>query len=236
MNFIREIAFGILVSAAFIQTGSAATIHRSFDFEEPLDTVGDHPSGMRIYHGDPRVVASFGDLDGQALLFNPNIHAYEQVEIRLGRRQSSYRIDFDVQTQGLVGSDYMFTMLMDTPTVQNVWLHGQGYIGSHAGGVGTFTDNQRMHFTIDVDFISRSFVIDTGGIAPTFTGVFNPSGSDIQDIRFALSPWKGGAEMDPTVYVGLDNIQISTIPVPGAVWLFGSALAGLGVWRRRTAA
>lgn len=31
----------------------------------------------------------------------------------------------------------------------------------------------------------------------------------------------------------LDNIQMSVVPVPAAVWLFGSALAGLGGWSRR---
>ena len=30
----------------------------------------------------------------------------------------------------------------------------------------------------------------------------------------------------------LDNVSVSAVPVPAAVWLFGSALAGLG-WMRR---
>jgi len=33
-------------------------------------------------------------------------------------------------------------------------------------------------------------------------------------------------------YVHIDNINVSAVPVPAAVWLFGSALAGLG-WIRR---
>jgi hypothetical protein len=35
--------------------------------------------------------------------------------------------------------------------------------------------------------------------------------------------------------VRLDDITVSAVPVPAAVWLFGSALAGLGWFRRRTA-
>ena len=31
---------------------------------------------------------------------------------------------------------------------------------------------------------------------------------------------------------GIDNIVVSAVPIPAAVWLFGSALAGLG-WMRR---
>ena len=36
--------------------------------------------------------------------------------------------------------------------------------------------------------------------------------------------------------VVVDNISVSAVPVPAAVWLFGSALAGLGWFRRRQAA
>lgn len=32
--------------------------------------------------------------------------------------------------------------------------------------------------------------------------------------------------------IGLDNIEVSLVPIPAAFWLFGSALAGLG-WLRR---
>jgi hypothetical protein len=37
---------------------------------------------------------------------------------------------------------------------------------------------------------------------------------------------------NPESLGGLDNIQVSVVPVPAAVWLFGSALAGLA-WLRR---
>jgi len=35
--------------------------------------------------------------------------------------------------------------------------------------------------------------------------------------------------------VGLDNIVVSTVPIPAAAWLFGSALLGLGWVRKRAA-
>ena len=34
----------------------------------------------------------------------------------------------------------------------------------------------------------------------------------------------------------LDNITLQAVPVPAAVWLFGSALAGLGFMRRKQTA
>jgi hypothetical protein len=37
------------------------------------------------------------------------------------------------------------------------------------------------------------------------------------------------------VGVTVDNIVVSAVPVPPAVWLFGSALGGLGWFRRKTA-
>ena len=37
-------------------------------------------------------------------------------------------------------------------------------------------------------------------------------------------------------FTGLDDIVVSTVPVPAAVWLFGSALAGLGWLKRKQSA
>jgi len=39
----------------------------------------------------------------------------------------------------------------------------------------------------------------------------------------------------PFSSIGLDNLRLTTVPIPGAVWLFGSALAGLGWMRRKQA-
>jgi hypothetical protein len=33
--------------------------------------------------------------------------------------------------------------------------------------------------------------------------------------------------------LGIDNISVNTVPIPAAVWLFGSGLAGLGFLRRK---
>jgi hypothetical protein len=38
------------------------------------------------------------------------------------------------------------------------------------------------------------------------------------------------------VYGHIDNIKVNVVPIPAAVWLFGSALAGLGWMRRRQTA
>jgi hypothetical protein len=43
-------------------------------------------------------------------------------------------------------------------------------------------------------------------------------------------------ENSSSTLLSLDNITVSTVPIPAAVWLFGSALAGLGWMRRRKTA
>jgi hypothetical protein len=41
------------------------------------------------------------------------------------------------------------------------------------------------------------------------------------------SSWQNLQKIEFEGYIGLDNIVVSKVPVPAAVWLFGSALAGL---------
>jgi len=45
-----------------------------------------------------------------------------------------------------------------------------------------------------------------------------------------------GTASDSVFFHGVDNISVSAVPVPAAAWLFGSALAGLGWIRRKSAA
>jgi hypothetical protein len=49
--------------------------------------------------------------------------------------------------------------------------------------------------------------------------------SNLESIEFGTS-MLGGAGI-------IDNITVSAVPIPAAVWLFGSALAGLGWFRRK---
>jgi hypothetical protein len=55
-------------------------------------------------------------------------------------------------------------------------------------------------------------VSDTAFTTITFVGIDNGNSSDLY---------------------GMDNVTYSGVPIPAAVWLFGSALAGLGWMRRR---
>jgi hypothetical protein len=61
------------------------------------------------------------------------------------------------------------------------------------------------------------------------TVLFDTSWSNLSSVDISFSV---GSAFEVGV---LDNIAVSTVPVPAAVWLFGSALMGLGWFRRKQA-
>jgi len=60
--------------------------------------------------------------------------------------------------------------------------------------------------------------------------VFGPAWQGIYSFKLISQAGFESAE------IGVDNVSISVVPVPAAVWLFGSALAGMGWLRRKQAA
>lgn len=82
--------------------------------------------------------------------------------------------------------------------------------------------------------ILTGFYADGGSITEEFL-IRTPNiwGSTVLDNR-----WTGleyvvfQSDLNDAFFSGLDNITLTAVPVPAAVWLFGSALAVLG-WTRR---
>ena len=75
-----------------------------------------------------------------------------------------------------------------------------------------------------------SFVADLGYISPgpAYTS-FDVAGfliDGINEVSFSTSATTGD------YVIGQVDLHYSAVPIPAAVWLFGSALAGLG-WMRR---
>jgi hypothetical protein len=87
--------------------------------------------------------------------------------------------------------------------------------------VGTKSAGGQVNF----DGLAISFPdgVETPGTLPDFSA-FN----DLVAIEFTVV----GAE----AFLGLDDIAVSTVPIPAAVWLFGSGLGLLGWFRRRQSA
>ena len=61
---------------------------------------------------------------------------------------------------------------------------------------------------------------------------FNGAWNNISTLVIEDSVFSFGALMPTTAGIRLDNFSATAVPLPAAVWLFGSALAGLG-WRSR---
>lgn len=177
---------------------------------------------------------SLGFMPDQPFIFDSNTG---QLGLTLGLGYDNYNLSFDIETNNIVDSLFTFRVLFDTPTVQTVDFHGSAGIStfnssssspSIYGNVGSFDDNVLMHVEIDVDLSNNLWTIDTG-LLPLFTGTFYADDNDVNSIRLDLSAWNGGATPDSTITTAIDNLVVSStvVPVPAAIWLFGSGLFGL---------
>lgn len=108
-----------------------------------------------------------------------------------------------------------------------------GYVGQvdSAGGGKTasfFSDIAYNYLAIHLGGTEVMFDFGSKGVAAGKTLSFTTSGQGFSNFR-AFSTIKAVTPTPPTP-------GTSTVPVPGAVWLFGSGLAGLIGMRRRKAA
>ena len=222
----------------------AGTVYFSSDFESAVDhgsTIDDNGYTLRTVFGDP-ALGTLGSLNGQALILNPSAaSSYEQVKLNLGYGASKYHVEFDVESAGLTTSDYSLTLHFDTPTIQNLSFadccsNSISTFNPNAvnpiGHLGSVSDNTLMHVNINIDLDLAMWTIGIPGVG-SGSGGFYSDGGDIESLRFSLSPALGGAGADPSVFVGIDNLVVSSVPVPGAAWLFGSACLMLAGWRAR---
>jgi hypothetical protein len=84
----------------------------------------------------------------------------------------------------------------------------------------------------DIDgFISIDGLLAGGGAASLGVPVGTGDWLNLESVRFRAegNQWGPGYAS-----VEVDNIAINAVPIPAAVWLFGSALAGLGWLRRKS--
>jgi hypothetical protein len=222
----------LLLAASLIFAGnaSAITVHFNSDFETAIDTstsIIDSSGNLTQVFGDLSL-STFGSMNGTALVFNPNTNSYEQARLALGAGASFYHIEFDILTQGLVGSDYAFVMLADTPTVQNLSFSNccSDSIQFGSSTLGVVTNDTLMHVIVDIDLVNSLWMADISGVGSA-TSTFNSSGGDVDALRFGLLPALGGAGIDTNVFVGIDNLLVTSVPVPAAFWLFASGGLGL---------
>jgi hypothetical protein len=219
----------------------ASEIFYSVDFGSPLNQVGQPPAtGLgsatpsSIVFGSPTVVSSFGHLTQQPLLFTA-IH-YQQIEFDLWKGVPDYFLDFDFETRNLNPSLFAYTVLFDTPTVQNFSLHGWGEIDvppANSPALPGWSDDELHHMHIGVDLPGGRWIFQLDDQGPV-TGPFASDTGDILSIRMNLSTWYDRSPDDASVQVAIDNILIGTsIPEPSSMALAFSALGALLLLRRR---
>lgn len=137
---------------------------------------------------------------------------------------------------------------------------GTGFVSNvDGGGVDLSFDSSVLNvLSVTVDDLFWDFATSTGtidNIGGTVNGIavnaFSPvtgdftvasiqfqaigpggSNSALTLAEYALNPWaSGGSLINPTFTGG--NVNISAVPVPAAVWLFGSGLIALASLTRR---
>jgi len=117
--------------------------------------------------------------------------------------------------------------------------------GSYVLGLVADAENS-LSMASGVSFDLISWDVRIGIVDMTVTGFLESGGTvstTISSTSGALetynfsSAWTGLTSVQFTVgdFDVLDNVVISAVPLPAAVWLFGSALAGLGWIRRKRA-
>lgn len=88
-------------------------------------------------------------------------------------------------------------------------------------------------FANDASFADNIFVVGTPSFGAAGTSLLNIA-LPFSGI-YTIAVGGEGFSFDPSFAYDM-NVSVAPVPLPAAVWLLGSALMGLGVLRRRTAA
>jgi hypothetical protein len=236
---------------ALVQPGIAAAAALHADTFETGDAVS-----YFIRDGAPAVNAAVGPFATRSLRFNlagntPGLTSqfnYEQIQyaaalsdggISNGPLPEAVVVSFDVFTQGLIGTDTQFSLLLDVPTVRNIrWLPtGQIRIENFGATafpvqsiVGSYAHGQATHVVNHLNYATNQWRVFLDG-ALVYSGVLD--GSAFRGARFNLGvSLTNDDATDLAAEAYLDNVLIQTVPVPAALPLLGCALAGLAVLRR----
>jgi hypothetical protein len=147
-------------------------------------------------------------------------------------------------------SDGIGAVLVNGPIADKSIAFCTEYNSQCPGNYLTMTNQSGKLFdlhSIDVEFYSSN-LSGAGFDTIEVTGFLGAGGSVITTFTFETglsvpetltfgNEWLGLTSIElsagPTFSsLALDNFVVTTVPIPAAVWLFGSALAGLG-WLRR---
>jgi hypothetical protein len=140
--------------------------------------------------------------------------------------------------------------------IQRANLDGTGVenlvsVAQDGNGIALDLAAGKMYWTVGDPVPGNSIIqrsnLDGTGIETIMSNLYHPNDIQLYGGQMYWSSYLAGtisrADLDGTnmevLYTGLDGpkgIAISAVPIPAAVWLFGSGLAALGWMRRRQSA
>lgn len=131
-------------------------------------------------------------------------------------------------------SDYAFTLFYDFDPGANTAFASLGNVNVNNYLTATAYPGYPLTATLAQDsqnLLFSTFSTPIGGLVtvPTY-GAFNPNA--LGEYNFYLTFTK----VNLPLFTGAVGIDVNVVPVPAAVWLFGSALGLMGVMRRRAKA
>jgi hypothetical protein len=206
---------------------SAAT-SRAVDLYN-LDFTAPELGTYQVTLGNPSVQSAAGPFT-DALIFDA-VTGGEQIRLPTGQIAPQYELQFDIFAHNLLNSDYSFGVYLDTATVRAVNFHGglnSIYVYQPSPflnfSLAPLANDSVYHFDVTLNAQSAVWSVAINGTS-LFDGPWD--GAVLQDVRFGLAPWIGGAANAPNTYVALDNVVVSLVPEPSAAAL---SVAGFLVW------
>ncbi|MBV1877701.1 MAG: PEP-CTERM sorting domain-containing protein [Pseudomonadales bacterium] len=216
--------------------------HYDIDFESPTHTVGLEPNAgsnpdqvTSVNANGPIISSTFAGNTNQSLLFDRgNPDNSKKITLEMGQGYDNYQLSYDVYTENLVDSLYVFTLLADTPSVRNLSFHGSSGIDEFRPSTSDFIASQPFldattyNILIDYDLKASQYSIWVNNVI-FGSAEFTTSGDDIESFRFSYSNWHGSAGIAPDIIVQLDNILVTSqvVPEPGTLFLLSCGLVGL---------
>ena len=203
----------------------------NLDFSAPTHQNGQLPATgtgikkvSKINFGNPLVSKQFGRyLKGQHLQFDTrqdirNEQRYDQIKLNVDKKYSRYLLKFNLYTYKFAdarNNRNKFSILFDTPTIQNLYFNGNGTIsyfqpripgsGSISGRIGSFKDRQAISMAIDINLKAKKWTIIQNG-KTIHTGPFYSKSGDIKAIRFNLGNLSDKYNLG---IIGLDNVVLN---------------------------
>lgn len=170
----------------------------------------------QIMFGNPTIQSPVGPFSN-ALVFHA-VTTYDQILLPINVAAPRYDIQYDAFVHNVLNSQYSFAILLDAATVNRLDFHGglnalsvfQPYPYT-LENVSGFANDQAYHFDISVDLGAHQWTIALDGVQ-VYSNAF--LGTSLEDIRFGMGPWIGGAVDAPDSYAALDNVVVTAVPEP----------------------